>query len=342
MLNAFIVKLTYQSCFEFFPFHQFVAWILMGVCIFVACILDLLCRQYCCKREDSDVGEEILYERLSEERKLDLDNLRSSAILHKLSRYTLTVSVENMLKKRQSDSDTISSTGDETSSAGNDLKEKDNCEQSNNDVETGMVDGDTTYEGSKDDYSVGSKDDSEYTHVMLPLPGHAITVSDVVMPDDCSIEKEKKTIRSITLQKLQKLSLLTSRVGKNIINNEEEKPPCTPDEPCPNDHPDDEVVTENRAVPMFCAVCLSKYTLADRVCWSSNTECTHVFHEECMLPWLVTLGRNKSKKKSYSTNPSEAKLLDFDLSCPCCRQEFISSSLIIRKEETIEEADERV
>ena len=60
-----------------------------------------------------------------------------------------------------------------------------------------------------------------------------------------------------------------------------------------------------------------------------------------MLPWLVTLGRNMSKKKCYSNNPSEAKLLDFDLSCPCCRQEFISSSLIVRKEETNEESDER-
>jgi hypothetical protein len=316
----------------------------MGICILFGCILDLLCRQYCCKREDSDNDEEIVYERLSEERKLDLDNLRSIAILHKLSRYTLTVSVENILKL-QSDSDTMTSStnSDETSSTdGNDSKRKGNREQSNNDIEKGVVDGNTTYAGSKeDDYSVDGNDDSECTHVMLPLPGHAITVSDdVVMPDDdCSIENEKKTIRNFVLHKL---SLLTARVGKTY-NNGVEKAPCTSDEPCSND-PDDEVVieNENRAVPMFCAVCLSKFTLADRVCWSSNTECTHVFHEECMLPWLVTLGRNMSKKKCYSNNPSEAKLLDFDLSCPCCRQEFISSSLIVRKEETIEELDERV
>jgi hypothetical protein len=235
-----------------------------------------------------------------------------------------------------------SSTSDETSSTdGNDSKRKVNREQSNNDIEKGVVDGNTTHDGSKeDDYSVDGNDDSEYTHVMLPLPGHALTVSDVVLPDDdCSIENEKKTIRSSVLHKL---SLLTSTVGK-IYNIGVENAPCTPYEPCSND-PDDEVVieNENRAVPIFCAVCLSKFKLADRVCWSSNTECTHVFHEECMLPWLVTLGRNMSKKKCYNNNPSEAKLLEFDLSCPCCRQEFISSSLIIRKEETIEESDERV
>lgn len=303
----------------------------MGVFILVGCILELLCRQYCCKRDESDDDVETVYERLSEERKLDLDNLRSSAILHKLSRYTVTVSVENMLK-RQTDSDKTSSTSDETPSTGNadnDSKETKNREQSKIDDEMlciGDVDENNSIDG--DAKCTSSKDVSEYTHVMLPLPGHAITVSDVVMPDDCIIENKKKTIRSIALQKL---SLLTLRVGKNIINNEEEKSPCTPDGPCPNDT-DDEVVTEIRAVPIFCAVCLSKYTLADRVCWSSNTDCTHVFHEECMLPWLVTVGRNKSKKKRYSTNPSEAKLLDFDLSCPCCRQEFISSSLIVRKE----------
>ena len=115
----------------------------MGIFILVACILELICRQYCCKRDESDDDVvEIVYERLSEERKLDLDNLRSSAILHKLSRYTVTVSVENMLQRQTDDSDTTSSTGDETSSTGNadnDSKETDNREQSNIEIRHTLV-----------------------------------------------------------------------------------------------------------------------------------------------------------------------------------------------------------
>ncbi len=125
------------------------AWLFLGLCLFLGFVLDLLC----CLYDD----EEIAYEHLSEERRLDLDNLQSRAIFHQLNRFTLTVSVQNMLK-RQTDSDTTSSsTGDETSSTGDDSVGNDNREQSNNDVEKGMVhaennsvDGDTTYAGNKD------------------------------------------------------------------------------------------------------------------------------------------------------------------------------------------------
>jgi len=75
-------------------------------------------------------------------------------------------------------------------------------------------------------------------------------------------------------------------------------------------------VTERRAVPIFCAVCLTKYEISDIVCWSSNSKCSHMFHEDCILQWLVALGRTRSRRIIFSVNPSEKKLLGFDLTCP--------------------------
>ncbi len=58
-----------------------------------------------------------------------------------------------------------------------------------------------------------------------------------------------------------------------------------------------------RCVEGTCAVCLSHYQVGDSVIWSSNLKCTHVFHDDCILSWL--LRRRKQ--------------------CPCCRQCFLVS-----------------
>ena len=55
-------------------------------------------------------------------------------------------------------------------------------------------------------------------------------------------------------------------------------------------------------VPNCCAICLSDYEVGDQVVWSSNQECPHAFHQECILDWLI---------KMQPATP-----------CPCCRQEF--------------------
>lgn len=67
--------------------------------------------------------------------------------------------------------------------------------------------------------------------------------------------------------------------------------PCTSDSQTP------------RSVPNCCAVCLCPYEISDSLIFSSNAECQHAFHEECIMEWLV---------KMQSGCP-----------CPCCRQEFI-------------------
>ena len=70
-----------------------------------------------------------------------------------------------------------------------------------------------------------------------------------------------------------------------------------------------------RSVPNCCAVCLMAYDPGETVVWSSNPDCLHAFHEECLLDWLV-----HSKQEGTP--------------CPCCRQSF-TDLVTFRKERKI-------
>lgn len=44
-----------------------------------------------------------------------------------------------------------------------------------------------------------------------------------------------------------------------------------------------------RYASSLCAICLCPYGPGDRVSWSSNHVCKHVFHEECIVQWFMSL-----------------------------------------------------
>jgi hypothetical protein len=66
-----------------------------------------------------------------------------------------------------------------------------------------------------------------------------------------------------------------------------------------------EYINACRTVPGVCAICLCGYRVGDRVTWSTQWECQHAFHHECIVPWLA---------KNYES----------DSKCPCCRQVYCS------------------
>ena len=58
-----------------------------------------------------------------------------------------------------------------------------------------------------------------------------------------------------------------------------------------------------KTFPNSCAICLCPYQPNERIVWSTNSNCHHAFHSECIVEWLV---------KMQDGSP-----------CPCCRQEFV-------------------
>lgn len=155
---------------------------------------------------------------------------------------------------------------------------------------------------------------SEYTHILVPFPGHTRGEED--NEDDIN-NKNTEPAKTSWHPSLPKFKV------------PQDKPSCAKDTAENKDSNDVE-----RAVPIFCAVCLMEYEVSDRVCWSSNKECTHVFHEDCIVQWFVSSGRTKSKRRWFPDNPSERRLMCYELECPCCRQEFIS------KEARVDNAEE--
>ena len=142
--------------------------------------------------------------------------------------------------------------------------------------------------------------------------------------DECSDNEEKK--RPSPRRKLfSRKSVVEVECEDTKGDTEESSELSEEDEGDPNE-PDEK--TEKRAAPIFCAVCLMGYEVSERVCWASNRECTHVFHEDCISQWLISLGKKRSKRQSFPRHPTEKRLLDFDLACPCCRQAFISKRLV--------------
>lgn len=61
----------------------------------------------------------------------------------------------------------------------------------------------------------------------------------------------------------------------------------------------------SRLVPGFCTICLSGFVAGSDIVWSSNKQCEHCFHSECMEQWLT--------KQQHGEGPI----------CPCCRRDFI-------------------
>lgn len=75
-----------------------------------------------------------------------------------------------------------------------------------------------------------------------------------------------------------------------------------------------------RYLPETCAICLDEFHEKEKVSWSSNPLCFHVFHQECILDWLVMNQKENQRKQPRKRGSTVL------LSCPCCRQSFMSTS----------------
>ena len=76
-----------------------------------------------------------------------------------------------------------------------------------------------------------------------------------------------------------------------------------------------------------CAVCMNSFEVGQKVVWSSNPECTHVFHHRCLHEWFVAVGTNAWKAEASCYHEMESteiqeKICKFPKLCPFCRRDY--------------------
>jgi RING-like zinc finger len=110
----------------------------------------------------------------------------------------------------------------------------------------------------------------------------------------------------------------------------------------------------SRDVPNGCAICLSEFEVGDRITWASNRNCPHCFHEQCILKWMLAVGKKKRQQRSSNVGPQDddpvQAAINFPKLCPCCRRQFISSvdipqessSMVGRSGESVVSVDNRI
>jgi len=237
-------------------------------------------------------------EDLSADQKEEIDELRSNAIRRHLHRVTVTLTRNDILPL-QSDKIIVhpSLPATKCSLMGN--KSTDEEENQITDID------EETITGYKSEASEEKCTEECRSQLSLPLLAYDLNVSST----------STSTCNSSTHQKYR---ILLQRAPKEKKEDEKENTIIVDDE---------------------CAICHEEYELADRICHSSNLKCNHVFHQRCMVDWLVSLGWIKSKNDSiggrrlfskvYESPINDAELLNYDLECPCCRQNFVDRSLLL-------------
>lgn len=313
-------------------------------------------------------NEGTYYQLLSERSKLRLDTLRQLAIERLLVNYSLKLRKENVVMQQpkimtldmgntettNNDSPVmIPSGGDSTSTSSNTVSTGSDIEEGfcSSSSSNGMSDEDQDDDDDdnnaivvKECDNLGGKDENvdeaSYTHVVIPYPGVGLldglcietSPDELTSVDESNISDDNKGSSGESGKRKWPFTCkhFARRKEDEVDNNNNNTDLAI--------QPDNETSMNKthkqsrRQVPIFCSICLSEFDLHQQISWSSNTACTHVFHSDCMIQWLVALGRKHSTMKRFTLNPTERQLLGhYELQCPCCRQEFIKSAFIERK-----------
>ena len=77
-------------------------------------------------------------------------------------------------------------------------------------------------------------------------------------------------------------------------------------------------INTDRTIAGVCTICLCPYEDGDQITWSTEKQCQHAFHTDCIIPWLA----KKEEPK-----------------CPICRQEFCAAPNVSQVDEAAFDID---
>ena len=247
------------------------------------------------------------YSSLSDRTKNQIDEIRTREISKCLTAYSLELSAENTITRQHDNDDDV-----------HDKEGKEDCDASSQ--ETPDEEANQSRVGLVDDVEapveLSNSDEGNYTHICLPLPGY----------NKNGMRKPKKK-PTTTPKNKRKTGLALFRRDSKDDSKQTKELSGVDDSSKVVDEETTQQKDDKREVPIFCAVCLGEFEASERVCWSSNAECTHVFHHDCMLHWLKSVGKRACKLQRFSETPSVKQVMNFDMQCPCCRQPFIDNSV---------------
>jgi hypothetical protein len=72
-----------------------------------------------------------------------------------------------------------------------------------------------------------------------------------------------------------------------------------------------------RTIQSGCAICLDPYEVGDDIVWSSNEQCRHAFHQDCVLDYFLHLQKHDKEEEE-----DIVAIALLSAPCPCCRQSF--------------------
>ena len=292
---------TRFSVFIIWSILFFIFFIVPLLLIYLDHLLRKLCRFLgcdCCVgrgRVDEDTGEEEptspgrYYSFMTGSQKREIQRLRNEIIKKCLDRYSVWLMVGQntvVLKDGKGDDDLekgVASVKDAGSST------EDKNTQS-------MQSENTKLDLNAFEMYIEDEENLQFTHVSIPHPG---------------FDKNGNHVTSLSCIKKKKNQ---ANKGFRFIYN---LWPSKTNKPEQSQHQSTPIVQlqEKRTAPKFCAICLASYEPHDKISWSSNEACTHVFHNECILIWLSTLGKKWSRSQQFSANPELKELLGYSLEC---------------------------
>ena len=82
--------------------------------------------------------------------------------------------------------------------------------------------------------------------------------------------------------------------------------------------------TRHRILKSPCVICLSEYTEGDGICWSPNSDCQHVYHNNCLLSWFTRQTRTISWRNNvHGIHNVRLEEIMLSLQCPICKLKYL-------------------